>query len=62
MSVLLQRVTSLRRRTQANAPRPRHLLRRNCSIGSKTTRAPRLDESIVQGVPGAEPTGHHCPV
>jgi len=47
----LQRVTSLRRRAQANAPAASCRGRR---------RVPRLDESIVQGVPGAEPGIHHC--
>jgi len=42
-SIPLQRVTSLRRRAQANAPAASHWLQR--------LRAPRLDESIVQRVP-----------
>ena len=44
----LQRVTSLRRRAQANAPASSYWLSRVADDG---VRRPRLDESIVQGVP-----------
>jgi len=47
-------MTSLCHRAQANAPAAsfslRHVRRR---------RAPRLDESIMQGVPGLESAMHH---
>jgi len=46
VSIPLQRVASLRRRAQANAPAASYWLRR---------RALRLNQSVVQGVPGAEP-------
>jgi len=53
MSTPLQRVTLLRlRHSQASAPAASYWLRRQ--------RAARLDESFVQGVPGAEPATHHC--
>ena len=48
--IQLQRVTSLRRRMQANAP---------ATSCRRRQRAPRLDESIVQGVSGSEPAIHH---
>jgi len=48
MPISLQRVTLLRRRAQANAPASSYWLRRV------------LDESIVQGAPGAEPATRRC--
>jgi len=56
VSIPLQRVASLRRRAQANVHAALYWLRR-CPV---RRRAPRLDESIVLGVPGAESAVHHC--
>ena len=47
----LQRLTSLRRRAQDNALAASYWLRR---------RRASIDESIVQGVPGAQTAMHHC--
>jgi len=55
MWISLQRVTSLRRRAHANAPVTSYWLHR-----VRRRRAPRSDESIVQGVSGAEPAKHRC--
>jgi len=54
-SVPLQRVTSLRRHAQANAPAASNWLR--CVLNDDGRRD-RLDEPIVQKVPGAEPAMH----
>ena len=51
LSIPLQRVTSLCRRAQANAP-PVVILVASCP---RRRPAPGLDESIVKGVSGAEP-------
>ena len=56
MSIAFQRVTSLRRRAQALAPL---MPRSSSSVAS--FRAPRLDESILQGVPRSEPTNAPLP-
>ena len=50
MRILLQRVTSLRRLAQANAPAASYWL---CYVLNE-------DESIVKGVLGAKPAVHHC--
>jgi len=56
MSIAFQRVTSLRCRAQALAP----LMPRSISSVA-SFRAPRLDESILQGVPRSEPTNAPLP-
>ena len=50
-SIQLQRVTLLRRRVQVNAPVASYCFR----FFPSRRRATRLGESIVEGVPGAEP-------
>ena len=51
-SIPLQRVTSVHRNAQVNSAAASYWFRRR--------RAPRLDESIVRGVSGAEPAMYRC--
>jgi len=54
--VPLQQVTSLRRPAQTNAGAASYWLRRVLDDGGRRD----CVESIVQGVPGAEPAMHRC--
>jgi len=57
MSIPLQRVTSLHGHSQANAPAALYWLAALCP---RRRQAPRLEESVVKRVPGAQPAMHYA--